>query len=131
VKIFVDTGGWFALIWEKDVHHGETKKLFAKNRPTLITTDYVMDETVTLLQSRVGHAFSLRFLDMLHKSQNARLVFLSEEHITKTIELFRGRPDKGWSFTDCSSFVLMKNYGIRYALAFDRHFQQAGFETIP
>ncbi len=131
MKIFVDTGGWFALIWEKDIHHGKTIKFVAENRPILITTDYVMDETVTLLQSRVGHAYSLRFLDMLHKSPNTRLIFLSEEHIAETIELFRGRPDKGWSFTDCSSFVLMKKQGIRTALAFDRHFQQAGFETIP
>ena len=100
MKIFVDTGGWFALIWEKDVHYGKTKKFFAENRPTLITTDYVMDEAVTLLQSRVGHAFSLRFLDMLQRSQNTKLAFLSEEHIAETIELFRGRPDKGWSFTD-------------------------------
>ena len=45
--------------------------------------------------------------------------------------LFLDRADKAWSFTDCTSFVLMENLGSRKALAFDANFRQAGFATFP
>src|SRR5438093_8238928 len=45
--------------------------------------------------------------------------------------LFLYRADKPWSFTDCTSFVLMDNLGIRQAVAFDANFRQAGFATFP
>jgi len=45
--------------------------------------------------------------------------------------LFLDHPDKHWSFTDCTSFVLMEKLGIRGALTFDRNFREAGFATFP
>lgn len=40
------------------------------------------------------------------------------------------RPDKDWSLTDCTSFVVMQDAGINEALTGDRHFEQAGFKTL-
>ncbi len=90
-----------------------------------------MDETVTLLQSRVGHQYAVSFLDVLQSSQQIQLVYLTPSHIAEAIKLFRSRSDKGWSFTDCSSFVLMHEYQIQTSFSFDEHFQQAGFLAKP
>ncbi|MEA1053922.1 hypothetical protein U5801_29530, partial [Lamprobacter modestohalophilus] len=92
---------------------------------------HVMDETVTLLLSRVGHNYAVKFLDMLQTSRKIRLVYLTPTQIAATAVLFRERADKEWSFTDCSSFVLMQEYQVQIAFAFDEHFKQAGFQVKP
>ncbi|MCP4681895.1 MAG: type II toxin-antitoxin system VapC family toxin [Desulfobacterales bacterium] len=130
-SVFVDTGGWYAAIACKDHDHKAAKQFLSNNQLPLITSDYVMDETVTLLQSRIGHTYAVRFLDALQSSQQIELIYLTPSHIAETIKLFRNRPDNGWSFTDCSSFVLMREYKVQDAFAFDEHFQQAGFQTKP
>ena len=129
--IFVDTGGWYAAIDRQDHGHEAARQFLENNRLPLVTTDYIMDETVTLLQVRLGHGYAVRFLDSLQASRLVQLIYLSQAHINATAQLFRNRPDKGWSFTDCSSFVLMHEYRLRIALAFDDHFRQAGFLTQP
>jgi hypothetical protein len=43
------------------------------------------------------------------------------------IARFSQRPDKSWSLTDCISFVVMEERGIREALTADHHFGQAGY----
>ncbi len=130
-KIFVDTGGWYAAVARKDHDHEAARQFLSSNHLPLLTSDYVMDETVTLLQSRLGHSYAVKFLDVLHHSRQIELFHLSAAHIADAVKLFRSRPDKGWSFTDCTSFVLMREQGIEYAFAFDEHFQQAGFQLVP
>jgi hypothetical protein len=130
-QIFVDTSGWYAAIVSKDSDHKAAREFLHHNTSKLITSDYVMDETVTLLQSRLGHQYAVRFLDMLQSSQQVQLVFLTPNYLKATIDLFRNRADKEWSFTDCSSFILMQEYQIQIAFAFDEHFRQAGFQMKP
>lgn len=130
-KVFVDTGGWYAAAARRDRDHEAAKQFLSGNRLPLLTSDYVLDETVTLLQSRLGHSYAVKFLDALQASEQVELVHLTAAHLAETISLFRSRPDKGWSFTDCSSFVLMRERGIQCAFAFDEHFQQAGFQIKP
>lgn len=130
-RIFVDTGAWYAAMVRKDQDHEAAKLFLQGNTSLLITSDYVMDETVTLLLSRVGHSYAVKFLDMLQTSQNVTLIYLTPDYIAATIDLFRNRPDKAWSFTDCSSFVLMKAFRIQTAFTFDEHFSQAGFQVQP
>ncbi len=130
-SIFVDTGAWYATMVRKDRDHEAAKYFLENHTLPLITSDYVMDETVTLLLSRVGHSYAVRFLDMLQTSQRTRLIYLTPTQITTAASLFRERSDKEWSFTDCSSFVLMQEYQIQTAFAFDEHFKQAGFQIKP
>lgn len=129
--IFVDTSGWYASIVRRDQMHELAKMFLRKNQHKLITTDYILDETVTLLQSRVGHDIAIRFIDFLTTSDQVNLVYCNEALIRQTIDFFRNRPDKNWSFTDCSSFVFMKKHEISTAFAFDNHFEQAGFRLLP
>lgn len=46
------------------------------------------------------------------------------------MDLYRARPDKEWSLTDCTSFVVMNECGLTDALTGDRHFEQAGFKAL-
>jgi predicted nucleic acid-binding protein len=130
-RIFVDTGGWYAAMVLKDYSHEKAKQFLENNTLPLITSDYVMDETVTLLQSRTNHHHAVSFLNVLQNSRKIQLLYLTPEQITKTINLFCSRKDKSWSFTDCSSFILMQEHHIHTAFAFDEHFQPAGFQTQP
>ena len=130
-SIFVDTGGWYAAMVRKDTDHAAAKDFLLRNALPLITSDYVMDETITLLQARVGHEYAVRFLDMLQTSRKTRLIYLTPAQIAASISLFRNRSDKGWSFTDCTSFTLMQEFQIKIAFSFDQHFQQAGFQVRP
>ncbi len=45
--------------------------------------------------------------------------------------LFFRHRDKDYSFTDCSSFVVMRELRLKEALTTDRHFRQAGFGVLP
>lgn len=73
-SIFVDTGAWYAAMVRKDRDHEAAKRFLKNNTQPLITSDYVMDETVTLLLSRVGHSYAVRFLDMLQTTRKAQLI---------------------------------------------------------
>jgi predicted nucleic acid-binding protein len=129
--IFVDTSAWFALSCHQDHDHPAIRDLFAMNRLPLLTTDYILDETITLLQARLNHAYAVRFLDRLVSSSLVQLIYLSPRQIQATMTLFRNRPDKNWSFTDGTSFVVMEEYQMEVALTLDKHFRQAGFPVKP
>lgn len=128
--IFADTGAFVALIRQKDENHPAARE-FLVSRPTLVTTDYVVDETVTLLLTRVGRKAAERFLDAVQHSRFVRLEMVGSLGFQEAANLFRSHRDKTWSFTDCASFAVMKRLGITHVFAFDRHFVQMGFTCVP
>jgi predicted nucleic acid-binding protein len=130
-RIFVDTSGWFAAASRKDHDHPAVEQYLKEGTRPLLTTDYVVDESATLFLCRLGHISAVRFLDSLQASPRIELIYLKRKSIEAAMRLFRERPDKGWSLTDCTSFVIMKEMGLDTALALDDHFRQAGFVTVP
>ena len=66
-----------------------------------------------------------------HTSQLVQMLYLEPRYINEALTLFRNRPDKGWSVTDCTSFVAMQLKGLDTAFALDEHFRQAGFQVVP
>jgi uncharacterized protein len=122
--IFVDTSAWFASIVPSDSDHLIAAQWLQQNSQRLLTTDYIVDETLTLLRARretnralfLGTAFFSRTL--------AKLYYLTEEDIQQTWQVFRQFSDKNWSFTDCSSKVAIDNLKITQAFSFDHHFRQ-------
>ena len=98
----------------------------------LVFSDYVFDETVTALVMRSKrHDLASAAGRAVLTSRNLRLVRVESPAFEEAWKLFVRRSDKRWSFTDCTSFVLMDNLGIRKALTFDANFRQAGFATFP
>ena len=130
--IFVDTGAWYASLVPTDPEHSKAVQWLAANGSPLLTTDYVIDETLTLLRARgerkrallLGDKFFHHGLPEIHKITPADLSLA-----WKTFQQF---DDKGWSFTDCTSKVVMEELNVAVAFAFDHHFHQFGtVEVVP
>ena len=133
--IFVDTGAWYALECPPDRNHRAATvflKELAKGRlGALVTTDYVLDETLTLLSLRFGGATATKFLAKIRDSESVQVVWIGEEAFWEAAKLMEERKDKRWSFTDCTSFVAMRNLSVESAFTFDENFRQAGFKRHP
>src|SRR6267143_4954673 len=98
----------------------------------LVLSDYVFDEMVTALTIRSkSHALGVAGGRAILESKSLRILRVETTVFETAWKLFVRSKDKWWSFTDCTSFVLMQNLGIRKALAFDANFQQAGFARFP
>jgi predicted nucleic acid-binding protein len=130
--IFVDTGAWFAGLVQSDANHAAAIRWMAANKQQLITTDFVVDETLTLLRARGYASLAERFGGRMFDGADANLVFLSEADVRKTWFVFKRYADKEWSFTDCSSKVIMERSGITRVFTFDHHFRQFGtVQVVP
>jgi uncharacterized protein len=126
--IFVDTGGWFASMVPTDPNHLLALKWLNDNSTQLFTTDYIIDETLTLLRVRGEHQRALHFGRGCFDGNLAVIYHLSETDVQSAWSIFEQYSDKDWSFTDCTSKAVMDRLGIASAFAFDRHFHQ--FATI-
>lgn len=129
-RIFVDTSGWYAYARGDDPAHEEVRAALERWQGRLVTTDYVFDETVTLARARLGAAAAAKIGDTLLDPGVADLVRLLPEDFEDAWELFKRGKDKAWSFTDCSSFAVMRRLRLHAAVATDHHFRQAGFATL-
>lgn len=132
-ETFVDTSGYFSLVNRNDHLHAVAKSIAAslvKGATRLVTTDYVIDETVTLLQSRNLGYVARPWLNQLFSNDSVEIVWMNAERFEEVRRFFTKHADKEWSFTDCFSFCVMRERHISQALASDQHFRQAGFSTL-
>jgi predicted nucleic acid-binding protein len=133
--IFVDTSAWYAIEVEDDLNHKAAHNFLTEIASgkfgIAITTDYVIDETLTLLRTRRDLASALSFIAKVTKSKSIRVFWINEDLFQKTLEVFKKSNGKTWSFTDCTSFALMRELNIKEAFSFDKHFNQAGFNILP
>ena len=133
--IFVDTDAWYALMDAVDPHHRAAvafwRELMRGDHGRLLTSDYVMAETYNLLRRRGGAEPVGKLAEVLTATRSVELLWISPEDHERGLELLLRRRDKPWSFTDCTSFVVMESLDVRDAFAFDRNFAQAGFRLHP
>ena len=130
--IFVDTGAWFASVVPTDPNHAAAQAWLAANPSSLLTTDYVVDETLTLLRARGERTRSLRLGAKFFRSEFAVVHRITVVQIALAWEVFESFADKDWSFTDCTSKVVIEQLGITEAFAFDHHFKQFGtVQVVP
>jgi hypothetical protein len=129
---FVDTGAWAAFYRPEDPYHERAADWLTANSDLLITTDYVVDELLTLLKSRYSVKAALQAGEALWSEGNSTVVYLGAPDIRDAWRIFQRYTDKGWSFTDCTSYAVMRRLGIPRAFAFDHHFDQMpGIRRVP
>lgn len=130
--IFADSGAWYALLVQDDPDHQNARAWVATNRERLVLTDYILDETLTLLRARGQQKQAIKFGNDILDLEVADLILLTLEDIESAWEVFQKYADKEWSFTDCTSKVVMERLGITTAFAFDQHFHQfASMVVVP
>jgi uncharacterized protein len=132
--VFVDSSGWFAMVHREDAHHAEIASLartLAESGSRFVTTDYVIDEACTLARVRAGFRVATRLLALLDQTESVRVEWIGSARFEKAKELFRRYDDQSFSFTDCTSFAVMRELRILRAITTDHHFAVAGFELLP
>ena len=132
-ETFIDTSGFYALLVTKDNRHAAVRTFMhraAEERLPLVTTDYVLDETATLLVARGLQRLTAPFFDRMLTSKACRIEWTDSERFLATVRFLTQHQDKSWSFTDCLSFVVMEELSLRNALTKDHHFRQAGFTAL-
>jgi predicted nucleic acid-binding protein len=132
--LFVDTAGWVACVDAADPAHNKSARArdaWLQEGGVLITTDYVADETLTLLRIRLGLGTAEAWWQQVDGSPRLRWEYVSLARADKARGFFFRYRDKEFSFTDCTSFVVMRELKLREVLTSDHHFAQAGFVTLP
>lgn len=97
----------------------------------LVTTDFVVDEALTLLRIRLGLAAAEAWWRQVNDSRQLRWERIDASRFERAREWFFRQRDKTYSFTDCTSFIVMRELRITRALSLDHHFRQAGFLMVP
>ena len=135
--IFVDTSAFLALVNEKDTNHTEAVHFLEKIKSgrvkikKIITSDYIIDETLTRIRYSVGHQEAVEWGKDILASNVVERLEVGIEMFELAWELFQTYDDKKLSFTDCTSFAIMKKNGIEKAFSFDEDFERIGFIQIP
>jgi len=128
--IFVDTSAWYATIDKNDRDHMAAFAKIQNLDHPLVTSNYIFDETLTLLKTRLNSTIAIQFGQKLWNQEVATLIRITEEDEARAWAIFRQYEDKGFSFTDCTSFTLMERLEVNTIFAFDDHFAQYGKFTI-
>ena len=126
MAVFVDTGAWFAYFVRRDPDHAAAIEWMRRNRQPLVTTDYVIDELLTLLKLRESHRVAAAAGEALLQRNVAKVECIAVSDFRAAWQVFRQYRDKAWSFTDCTSKVVMERLGITHAFAFDSDFEEFG-----
>ena len=132
--IFVDTSAFVALYDPLDQHASRAKNIakdLSKLKGVFVTSNFVVDETLTLILKRAGYKRAVKFGKALLEEKRLKMVNIDEKLQKEAWEVFKKyNKDKNWSFTDCTSFVVMKGLGIEEVFTFDKNFKEMGFAIL-
>jgi len=134
MRVFVETGAWVSIALKRDEHHEAAVQLlhdFQTESISLITSDYILDEVLTLVRKRSTHEKAKRIGVTILRSSVVHLERIDETVWEKAWKIFQRYDDKMWSFTDCTSFALMDKLNVSRAFTFDRDFEQYGKKVLP
>jgi predicted nucleic acid-binding protein len=132
--IYIDTGAFLARHLGQDQYHERAIAFWDaidKKRESCFTSNFVLDETFTLLGRRAGYTFAAERAQNIYASKLLSILRPTRNDEIKAIELFQKFAEYEVSFTDCISFVLMRRERIKRVFSFDTHFKWAGFKVCP
>ncbi len=128
--MFVDTGFFLAVSQPRDALHARAKAWSNEVTESLVTTEYVLWETVNALSKPFDRPKAQIVVRHIRATNSYELVPASAELFEAGLQLHAQRADKEWSLTDCLSFIVMRDRGTLRALTHDRHFEEAGFDAL-
>ncbi len=133
--VYLDTSGWLAALSLREQGHEAASQAYQAlvlDAARLVTTNLVVAEMHILLTRRHDPETGLAFLESLYRDPAHEVRFVTRALEAGAIrQWIRPFADKALSLADAVGFEVMRTEGITRALAYDRHFQDAGFEMIP
>lgn len=132
-RVFLDTNGWLALLNASDALHSRAEAVWTrllKQGYSIFLTDWIVAETGNGLARTLARTQFPQSVQVLRASSRSQIIPVSESLFNEALNLYASRPDKSWGLIDCASFIVMETEGIREAFTNDRHFGQAGFESL-
>ncbi len=129
MAVFADTFFYLALLRADDPAHA--RALTAAQRPgRIVTTEFILLELGNACARARDHADFVALVAGMRASPRMTIVALDSLLLERGLQRFAARSDKDWSLTDCTSFLVMEDEGIKVALTGDHHFVQAGFQAL-
>lgn len=132
-QVFSDANAWVALNSKRDQLHDaavRTNRELLQSGHRYVTTNFVLDETYTALMMKVGHFAAVDFGERIRSARTVQVIHISEAIEEEAWNLFKQYSDKDFSFTDCTSFVVMRQLDLKEVFTNDHHFEQMGFIVL-
>ena len=130
---FADTSFWIGLSSKRDQHHRRAvswHQFVIRTRSTILTTEAVLLEWLNALSDVSTRRIAAESYVRVRADMRIEVAPFQAELMAAAIDLYRGRPDKNWSLTDCLPFVVVGRRGIVEALTTDHDFAQAGLQAL-
>jgi uncharacterized protein len=131
--VFADTGYWIALLDPQDTLHSKAIDLsITLAQGKICTSEMVLTEVLNHFSKRGSflRAAAVALIESLQANPSIIIILQTDDIFQQGLTLYKQRPDQFWSHTDCSSFWIMQQKNILDALAYDKHFEQAGFIAL-
>jgi predicted nucleic acid-binding protein len=120
-----------AVLNPDDAYHARALALVARieNAAEAVVTEAVLVEVGDALSDKDRGA-AVEFIRSCYVTSNITVVPVTASLLARALERYEDRPDKTWGLTDCLSFIVMEDFGMTAVATGDRHFRQAGFDTL-
>lgn len=128
--VFADAFYFVARLNRRDQHHERVLNFSRDFRARLLTSDWVLMEVADALAGSESRVRVRDFVLHLRQSSACEIIPASRDDLNRALDLYHQHSDKGWTLTDCVSFVIMRDRNVTEALTGDRHFEQAGFTAL-
>jgi uncharacterized protein len=128
--VFADTSFYLAVLNPHDLAHAKALQVGNRIHHPVVLSDFILLELGSALSGVDQRDLFCRLVPHLRSHPNVRIIPATRDLLDRGFELFSHRPDKNWSLTDCTSFVIMSEEGLIDALSTDHHFEQAGFTAL-
>jgi predicted nucleic acid-binding protein len=129
--IFIDTAAFYALLDRDDSNHRKAKRIWShvlEVENVLITSNYVLVESIALMQNRLGmeavRGFQANILPLIN------IEWVDADVHNSGLNALLTSSKRRLSLVDCISFEIMRSSGIKDVFTFDSHFIEQGFTTV-
>jgi predicted nucleic acid-binding protein len=127
---FADTFYFLAILNRRDEYYSRAISFLQSFRGSIVTTDWVLIEVADALSKSTSRVTVKDFIVDLRASSLCDVIPASRDLFDRAIDLYHQHSDKGWTLTDCTSFIVMRERKLVQALTGDKHFEQAGFTAM-
>jgi uncharacterized protein len=129
-QLLADTSFFIAYLNPRDLDHAQAVAWMNASSERIVTSEWVLAELGNYLAEGLNRRLLGSLVRALSSEKRVEIVLADHPSFLSALNLYMRRQDKSWSFTDCTSFCLMKARKITDALTTDHHFEQAGFTAL-